>query len=90
MMMLSKLAFCIFVIYFISFCRGLSSYSAQPSLSAAARQNQQITRALMGKNKRPMPGSSATFKPEPMEWRQAINFLDKTLLTGFIPDIMTW
>ena len=54
------------------------------------KQNQYITRVLLGKNKRPMPGSSATYKAEPMEWRQALHYLDQTLQGGFIPDMKTW
>jgi hypothetical protein len=66
----------------------LSSFSANPT--EYVRQNQHISRILMGKNRRPMKGSSADHKSQPMEWRQAIRFLDETLKTGFIPDVQTW
>ena len=76
----------------VTTCSSLSSYSptSAGANTAYMKQNQYITRVLLGKNKRPMPGSSATYKAEPMEWRQALHYLDQTLQGGFIPDMKTW
>jgi hypothetical protein len=72
----------------LSISLALSSFSANPA--EYVRQNQHISRVLMGKHRRPMKGSSADHKSQPMEWRQALRFLDETLKTGFIPDVQTW
>lgn len=72
----------------LSISLALSTFST--SSAEYVRQNQHISRVLMGKNKRPMKGSSADHKSQPMEWRLAIRFLDETLKTGFIPDVQTW
>jgi hypothetical protein len=57
------------------------------TLSAGAvRKNQYLTKVLLGKE-RPLKGSPADKKSLPMSWKQAIDFLDTTLSTGFILDM---
>eukprot|EP00596_Hydrurales_sp_CCMP1899_P006984 CAMPEP_0119041706 /NCGR_PEP_ID=MMETSP1177-20130426/13105_1 /TAXON_ID=2985 /ORGANISM="Ochromonas sp, Strain CCMP1899" /LENGTH=379 /DNA_ID=CAMNT_0007007955 /DNA_START=184 /DNA_END=1324 /DNA_ORIENTATION=+ len=53
------------------------------------RKNQYLTKILLGKE-RPVKGSPGDKKSLPMSWKQAVDFLDTTLSTGFTPDIKTW